>query len=64
MSIENDIKRVMSEMGKRSANKLTPKERKERASKAVKKRWKIWYTNNSKDESKTITYGKKENSTE
>ena len=54
----------MSEMGKRSANKLTPKERKERASKAVKKRWKIWYTNNSKDESKTITYGKKENSTE
>lgn len=33
------ISKVMSEMGKRSANKMTPEQRKERAKKAIKARW-------------------------
>lgn len=36
---KNELKRVMSAMGKNSAKKLTKEQRKERASKAAKARW-------------------------
>ena len=38
-NMNKEIKKYFSDMGKRSANKLTPEQRKERANKAVEKRW-------------------------
>jgi hypothetical protein len=36
---QNDISKVMSELGKRSAKKLTKEQRSERAKKAINARW-------------------------
>ena len=37
--MEKELKQYFSEMGKKSANNMTPEQRKERAKKAVQKRW-------------------------
>lgn len=37
--MKKEIRKYFSELGKKSANKLTPEERKERARKAVIARW-------------------------
>jgi len=48
--MNKDIQKYFSELGKKSANKLTPEERKERARKAVQKRWDNYKANNKENE--------------
>ena len=51
--MNKDIKKYFSELGKKSANKLTPEQRKARAKKAVEKRWENYKNNKQKNERHT-----------
>ena len=46
--MDKELKKYFSELGKKSANKLTPEQRKARAKKAVEKRWENYRLKNNK----------------
>lgn len=46
--MNKEIRKYFSDMGKKSAQKLTPEQRKERAKKAVQKRWENYKNNKQK----------------